>query len=56
MSQLSVLACGSYLGLTVHRPAVTVVGFAKLSNSRHGVWCYLNVIVFSWHITCSAEL
>lgn len=44
MSQLSVSACGSYLCLTVYRPAVTAVYFGRLSSSRQGsgvIWTLL---------------
>lgn len=56
MAKLSMLANGPHLCLTVDRPAVTAVCFTKQRSSRWGVWCYLNDIVLSWHITRGAEL
>lgn len=52
MWQLSMSARDSHLCLTVYRPAVT----AAWEELQAGVWCYLNVIVLTWHIACGAEL
>lgn len=54
MPELSTLACGSYLSLCVQTSCYSGV-FRQTEALQAGVWCYLNIIVLSWHIACSAE-
>lgn len=54
MPELSTLACGSYQSLCVQTSCYSGV-FRQTEALQAGVWCYLNIIVLSWHIACGAE-